>query len=43
MTTDERNRLVTLAVETTKGRVPVVAATGSQSLAESRVLDRARA
>ena len=38
LTTDERNRLVTLAVETTKGRVPVVAATGSQSLAESRVL-----
>jgi 4-hydroxy-tetrahydrodipicolinate synthase len=38
LTTDERNRLVTLAVETTKGRVPVVAATGSQSLAESRDL-----
>ena len=38
LTTDERNRLVTLAVKTTKGRVPVVAATGSQSLAESREL-----
>ena len=38
LTTDERNRLVTLAVETAAGRVPVVAATGSQSLAESRVL-----
>lgn len=38
LTTDERNRLVTLAVEVTNGRVPVVAATGSQSLAESRVL-----
>jgi 4-hydroxy-tetrahydrodipicolinate synthase len=38
LTTDERNRLVTLAIETTAGRVPVVAATGSQSLAESRVL-----
>jgi 4-hydroxy-tetrahydrodipicolinate synthase len=38
LTTDERNRLVTLAVETTKGRVPIVAATGSQSLAESRAL-----
>jgi 4-hydroxy-tetrahydrodipicolinate synthase len=38
LTTDERNRLVTLAVETAGGRVPVVAATGSQSLAESRVL-----
>jgi 4-hydroxy-tetrahydrodipicolinate synthase len=38
LTTEERNRLVTLAIETTAGRVPVVAATGSQSLAESRVL-----
>jgi 4-hydroxy-tetrahydrodipicolinate synthase len=38
LTLDERNRLVTLAVETAARRVPVVAATGSQSLAESRVL-----
>jgi 4-hydroxy-tetrahydrodipicolinate synthase len=38
LTTAERNRLVTLAIETTAGRVPVVAATGSQSLAESRLL-----
>jgi 4-hydroxy-tetrahydrodipicolinate synthase len=38
LTTEERNRLVTLAIEATAGRVPVVAATGSQSLAESRVL-----
>jgi len=38
LTTDERNRLVTLAVETAAGRLPVVAATGSQSLAESREL-----
>jgi 4-hydroxy-tetrahydrodipicolinate synthase len=38
LTTDERNRLVTLAVATAAGRVPVVAATGSQSLAESRLL-----
>jgi len=38
LTTEERNRLVTIAVEIAKGRVPVVAATGSQSLAESRVL-----
>ena len=38
LTTDERNRLVTTAVETAAGRLPVVAATGSQSLAESRVL-----
>jgi 4-hydroxy-tetrahydrodipicolinate synthase len=38
LTTAERNRLVTLAIETAAGRVPVVAATGSQSLAESREL-----
>jgi 4-hydroxy-tetrahydrodipicolinate synthase len=38
LTTEERNRLVTVAVVTAAGRVPVVAATGSQSLAESRVL-----
>jgi len=38
LTLEERNRLVTLAVDTTAGRVPVVAATGSQSLAETRVL-----
>ena len=38
LTTDERNRLVSLAVETAAGRLPVVAATGSQSLAESREL-----
>jgi 4-hydroxy-tetrahydrodipicolinate synthase len=38
LTTDERNRLVSVAVETAAGRLPVVAATGSQSLAESRVL-----
>jgi 4-hydroxy-tetrahydrodipicolinate synthase len=38
LTTEERNRLVTLAVEVAADRVPVVAATGSQSLAESRLL-----
>jgi 4-hydroxy-tetrahydrodipicolinate synthase len=38
LTTDERNKLVTQAIEAAAGRVPVVAATGSQSLAESRVL-----
>jgi 4-hydroxy-tetrahydrodipicolinate synthase len=38
LTMDERNRLVTIAVTTAAGRVPVIAATGSQSLAESRVL-----
>jgi 4-hydroxy-tetrahydrodipicolinate synthase len=38
LTLEERNRLVSLAIETAAGRVPVVAATGSQSLAESRIL-----
>jgi 4-hydroxy-tetrahydrodipicolinate synthase len=38
LTTEERNRLMTVAIKTAAGRVPVVAATGSQSLAESRVL-----
>jgi 4-hydroxy-tetrahydrodipicolinate synthase len=38
LTTDERNRLISLAMEVVKGRVPVIAATGSQSLAESKVL-----
>ena len=38
LTTDERNRLVSLAIETVAGRVAVVAATGSQSLRETRIL-----
>lgn len=38
LTLEERNRLVSVAVETAARRVPVVAATGSQSLAETRVL-----
>src|SRR5262245_51736378 len=38
LTLEERNRLVTLTVEVAKGRVPVVAATGSHSLAETRAL-----
>jgi 4-hydroxy-tetrahydrodipicolinate synthase len=38
LTTEERNRLVTVAVDIAAGRVPVVAASGSQSLAESRAL-----
>ncbi|NNC77647.1 MAG: 4-hydroxy-tetrahydrodipicolinate synthase [Woeseiaceae bacterium] len=38
LTTDERNRLVDIAIETVQGRVPVVAATGSQSLAETEQL-----
>lgn len=43
LTTDERNRLVQIAIEVARGRVPVVAATGSQSLEESRVLTRSAA
>jgi 4-hydroxy-tetrahydrodipicolinate synthase len=38
LSVDERNRLVDIAVETAGGRIPVVAATGSQSLAETREL-----
>ncbi len=38
LTTEERNRLVDLAVATVKGQIPVVAATGSQSLAETTAL-----
>ena len=38
LTSAERNRLVDIAMATVKGRMPVVAATGSQSLAETEVL-----
>jgi 4-hydroxy-tetrahydrodipicolinate synthase len=38
LTVDERNRLVSLAIEQVRGRVPVVAATGSQSFAETKEL-----
>lgn len=38
LTVDERNRLVDVAVEAAGGQVPVVAATGSQSLAETEAL-----
>lgn len=40
LTTAERNQLVDIAMATVKGRVPVVAATGSQSFAETEVLTR---
>ena len=40
LTADERNRLVDVAIEAVQGRIPVVAATGSQSLAETDVLTR---
>ncbi len=38
LTTEERNRLVTLSVEVARGRVPIVAATGSQAIWETRIL-----
>jgi 4-hydroxy-tetrahydrodipicolinate synthase len=38
LTVEERNRIVDLAVAHAAGRVPVIAATGSQSLAETEVL-----
>ncbi len=38
LTAAERNKLVDVGVEAARGRVPVVAATGSQSLAETREL-----
>ncbi len=40
LTVAERNRQVDVAVEAAAGKVPVVAATGSQSLAETRELTR---
>lgn len=38
LSVDERNRIVDVAVEAGAGRIPVVAATGSQSLAETELL-----
>jgi 4-hydroxy-tetrahydrodipicolinate synthase len=38
LSVDERNRIVDVAVEAAAGRIPVVAATGSQSLAETELL-----
>ena len=38
LTVAERNRLIDVAMETVAGRIPVVAATGSQSLAETQAL-----
>ena len=40
LTTEERNRLVDIAIDTVDGKIPVVAATGSQSLAETEVLTK---
>jgi 4-hydroxy-tetrahydrodipicolinate synthase len=38
LSVEERNRLVDVAVRTARGRIPVIAATGSQSLAETKAL-----
>lgn len=38
LTVEERNRAVDVAMETAKGKVPIVVATGSQSFAETKVL-----
>jgi 4-hydroxy-tetrahydrodipicolinate synthase len=38
LTVEERNRIVDIAMATAAGRVPIVAATGSQSLAETEQL-----
>lgn len=40
LTIEERNRIVDVAVEAVAGRVTVVAATGSQSFAETEILTR---
>ncbi len=40
LTVDERNRLVDVAVEAAAGKIQVVVATGSQSLAETEALTR---
>jgi 4-hydroxy-tetrahydrodipicolinate synthase len=40
LTTEERNKLVDVAMKTAKGRVPIVAATGSQSLWETKILTK---
>ena len=40
LSVDERNRLVDVAMEVADGRIPVVAATGSQSYAETELLTR---
>jgi 4-hydroxy-tetrahydrodipicolinate synthase len=38
LTVEERNRIVDVAIDAAGGRVPIVAATGSQSLAETEAL-----
>src|SRR5919112_1373842 len=38
LTVEERNRIIDVAVDAAGGRVPIIAATGSQSLAETEAL-----
>ena len=40
LTADERNKTIDTAIATNNGRLPIIAATGSQSLAESKMLTR---
>lgn len=40
LTVEERNRIVDVAFEAVRGKVPIVAATGSQSFAETEVLTK---
>ena len=40
LTVEERNRIVDVAIEAVRGKVPIVAATGSQSFAETEVLTK---
>jgi len=40
LTVDERNRTVDVAIEAARGKVPIVAATGSQSFAETELLTK---
>jgi 4-hydroxy-tetrahydrodipicolinate synthase len=40
LTIEERNRTVDVAIEAARGKVPIVAATGSQSFAETELLTR---
>jgi len=38
LTIDERNKLISIAVEVANGRIPVIAGTGSQSIIETKIL-----
>ena len=38
LTIDERNKLISMAVEVANGKIPVIAGTGSQSISETKIL-----